>query len=605
MGFIRMGDAGRALDYYGPMTPFKRFKTPTLLLALALAWPLVRAEDEVPKNSALSASMMYELLLAEISAYNEDSGSAFQLMMDAARKDRSDQLYQRAVEIALQARAGDSALQAAQAWSRNLPASKDANRYLLQILIGLNKLGETVEPLKREIAGVPPKERAAAIGQLPRYFVRATDKKLASQVLEQALAGELGSRSNGPAAFAAIGALRVLAEDASGALEAVRKGMALNPKAEEPVQLALALLDAKLPAAEQLVQAHLQQGARPEIHMLYVRKLLEAQRYDDAYKQTLLICSAAPNFSEAWLVRGSLALQNKRLPEAQTSLDTYLQLRQAELKAIAADASSAAASEAEAETDRGLVQAYFLLSDLAELQQRPADAERYLGLIDSPQDALRVRSRRAAMLARQGKLDEGRALIRSTPETVAEDARNKITAEVQLLRDNKQFGLVYQFLTEASQSFPADIDLRYDLAMAAERVDKLEEMEKLLRQVIAEKPDYLHAYNALGYSLADRNMRLPEARVLITKALDFAPNDPFIQDSLGWVEFRSGHLNDALRILRSAYENRQDAEIAAHLGEVLWTMGMQDQARTIWKSGLEQSPDNDTLLQTIKRLGSL
>ena len=140
--------------------------------------------------------------------------------------------------------------------------------------------------------------------------------------------------------------------------------------------------------------------------------------------------------------------------------------------------------------------------------------------------------------------------------------------------------------------------------MAAEKLDKIAEMEKLLRQVIADKPDYHQAYNALGYSLADRKIRLPEARELIQKALEFAPNDPFIQDSLGWVEFRSGNLNKAEQILQAAFQSRPDPEIAAHLGEVLWSMGQQAQARTIWSKGAAQNPDNETLRETMQRLGT-
>lgn len=583
------------MDYYGPMTPFKRIKIPTLLLMLTLAWPMARAEGDPPVNSELSASLMYELMLAEISAYNEDSSSAYQLMLDAAQKDRSDQLYQRAVEIALRARAGESALQAAQAWTRALPASRDGNRYQIQILIGLNKLADTVEPIKRDVASVPVKDRAAAITQIPRYFVRASDKKQAARAVEQALAAELSNTATGPAAYAAIGTMRVLAEDPNGALEAAKKGAALNSEAEEPVQLALALIDPKLPAAEALVVKHLKHSAKPEIRMAYVRRLLEAQRYEDAYAQSLEINTSSPDFPEAWLVRGSLAMQSKNLTEAQTALSTYVQLRRA-----FDSASNTSTSE-----DRGLTQAYFLLAELADQQKQPDEADRLLSLIDSPQEAIRVRSRRAAILARQGKLTEARALIRTTPETAPEDAHNKITAEAQLLRDNKQFELVYDFLKEAVQHEPGDVDLRYDLAMAAEKLDKIDEMEKLLRQVIAEKPDYHHAYNALGYSLADRNLRLPEAKELIQKALKFAPEDPFIQDSLGWVEFRSGHLDEALRILQGAFQARQDAEIAAHLGEVLWRLGLHEQARAIWKTGLEQNKDSDILQDTIKRLDTL
>jgi tetratricopeptide (TPR) repeat protein len=344
-----------------------------------------------------------------------------------------------------------------------------------------------------------------------------------------------------------------------------------------------------------MVLTHLKQGARAEMRMAYVRKLLEAQRYGEADTQVRQLNASAPDFDEAWLVHGSLALQDKNTAEAQAALSRFVQLRLAANRA----------SQTKSEDDRGLAQAYFLLSDLAEQNHQPEEAERYLARIENPQDAIRVHARRAAILARLGKLDEARALIRAAPEYVEEDARTKITAEVQLLRENKQFGLVYSYLQEVVKTHPDDVDLRYDLAMSAEKLDKLDEMEQLLRQVIAEKPQYHHAYNALGYSLADRKLRLPEARELVKKALEFAPTDPFIQDSLGWVEFRSGNLSEAAHILQGAYQSRQDAEIAAHLGEVLWSMGQQDQARAVWKAGLSQNPDNDTLLETIKRLGPL
>jgi tetratricopeptide (TPR) repeat protein len=562
------------------------------MLSLTLSAPAGWAQSGAPVNSDLNASLMYELLVSEMSAANGDASSAYQFMLDAAQKSRSDQLFERAVEIALRARVGDSALQAAQAWSRANPASQDATRYLLQILIGLNKLPETVEPVKRDLARLPSKERAAAISLVPRYYLRSTDKKLAVKVVEQALAPELGNPTTGPAAYAAIGTMRLLASDAEGALDAAKKGAALNTRAEEPVQLALALIDPRLPAAEALVQAHLKAGARPEMHMAYVRKLLDATRYDEAAAEVLQLNASAPDFAEAWLVRGSLALQDKKPEQAKTALDTFVNLR--------LDANRR--NQTEAENDRALTQAYLLLADLAEQNHQPDEALRMLALVETPQDALRVQVRRAAIVAHQGKLEEARALIRSAPESLPEDARTKISAEAQLLRDNKQFQEVYVFLQDAVRRNPDDVDLRYDMAMAAEKLDKVDEMEKLLRQVIAEKPDYQHAYNALGYSLADRKLRLPEARELIKKALAFSPDDPFILDSLGWVEFRSGNLDQALQILEGAFHNRQDAEIAAHLGEVLWSLGRQDQARGVWKDGLAQNPDNDTLLDTIKRL---
>ena len=170
------------------------------------------------------------------------------------------------------------------------------------------------------------------------------------------------------------------------------------------------------------------------------------------------------------------------------------------------------------------------------------------------------------------------------------------------MRESKQFGQAYVVLTSQIAADPDDFDLIYDLAMVAEKLGNLEEMERLLRRVMAGQPEHAHAYNALGYSLAERHIRLPEARELILKALEYAPGDSFIADSLGWVEFKSGNLAAAQRILEEAFRARPDAEIAAHLGEVLWTLGQRDQAVIVWKEGVRINAENETLLETLRRL---
>jgi tetratricopeptide (TPR) repeat protein len=205
-------------------------------------------------------------------------------------------------------------------------------------------------------------------------------------------------------------------------------------------------------------------------------------------------------------------------------------------------------------------------------------------------------------LARQDKLEEARKLIKSLPEKTSDDARQKVAAEIALLRDSKKYKQAYTLLSDAVKRNPNDYEFVYDMAMVAEKLGNLEDMERLLRSVIANKPDYHHAYNALGYSFADRKIRLPESKKLILKALEFAPGDPFINDSLGWVEFRSGNMYEALRILQEAFKAKPDAEIAAHLGEVLWTIGQHEQALATFKEGFRINPENETLLDTLKRL---
>ena len=136
----------------------------------------------------------------------------------------------------------------------------------------------------------------------------------------------------------------------------------------------------------------------------------------------------------------------------------------------------------------------------------------------------------------------------------------------------------------------------------AEKINKLDEMERILRSIIEAKPDYQHAYNALGFALADRNIRLKEARELIVTALEFSPDDPMIIDSLGWVEFRLGNKVAALAILERAYQSKNDPEIGTHLGEVHWSLGQRDKALKLWRDAKKVAPNNEILLETIKRL---
>lgn len=598
------------MDYYSLMHPFPSLVATSLIaVVISISTGISQAQtpgrsvaptastatslerDLSPATSTLDARLFYQLLLGELNVQGNEPGAAFSLILDAARKTNDAAVYERAVNVALQARSGDPALQAARAWKLALPASKEANRYVLQILIGLNRIGESLEPLKLEIAGAAPQDPAIAIAGIPRLYVRATDKKLAASTVEQALADVLGSPTLGAAAWTAIGRMRLDAADTDGTLDAANRALALDPKAEGPVLLALAVMDKKnVSLAEPIVRKHLAGKPTVDVRMAYARALLNAQRYADSVVQLRLVTAEKPDFAQAWLVLGSLELQDKKPLAAEASLKRHV------------DLVLAAGGGPSEEASRSLAQAYLSLAQIAEQRKDLRLAESWLARIDSADEMISAQSRRAAILAAQGKLEDGRKLLRSLPEKNPADARMKLMAEVQLLRDNKQFKPAYELLDKTSRSGEVDYDLLYELAMLAEKLGQLDESERLLRQVIAGKPDFHHAYNALGYSLAERNVRLPEARALILKALESAPDDPFITDSLGWVEFRSGNLAEALRILQVAYKSRPDAEIAAHLGEVLWVSGQRDQALAIWREGAALNADNETLLETLKRL---
>ncbi len=545
--------------------------------------------------SAMSGKLFYQLLIGELTVQGGDPGAGFALILDAARKTNDAQLYQRATEIALQSRSGDAALQAAQAWKQAQPLSREANRYVLQILITLNRISDTVGPLKTGIEMASPAERNLAISAVVQTYARVNDKKLASSVAESGLAGYLGNPATAGAAWTTVGRMRLAAGDAAGALDAAQKGQALDARYDGPVLLALELMevmDPKLPQAEVLVKKYLadNSNATPEIQMGYARALLDAQRYAEASGQLQAIVRDKPDFAIAHLVLGSLQLQDNQLIQAQASLERYVALAQKQ-----------AEQSAQKESDRGLTQAYLQLAQIAEKRKDLPTAESWLNKIDSSDDMLQAQARRASILAGQGKLAEGQQLIRSLPERKPGDARLKLMAEVSMLRDLKQYQMAYELLAGAIVKSPNDADLVYDQAMMAEKLGNMADMERLLRRAIEIKPDSPNAYNALGYSLADRNVRLIEARDLIRKALVYAPTDPFIQDSLGWVEFRLGNRAEALKILTAAFKAKSDPEIAAHLGEVLWALGQRDKALAIWREGVLLNPENATLVETLKR----
>jgi predicted Zn-dependent protease len=541
------------------------------------------------EQSTLDASLFYQLLLGELNALNGQPGDAFALTLDAARKTNDPRLYERAVNLALQARSGEPALQAARAWAKALPKSREANRYVLQILIGLNRLGETIEPLKRELASAEGKDKADVISVIPRFYARASDKKLAAATVETALADQLTSPTLGAAAWTTVGRMRIEAGDTAGVFEAAKKGHAIDEQADGPALLALTLMSSRHPQAEAIVRKYMQGKPQIDTRMSYARILLEAQRYAESSAQLQVVTTERPDYPPAWLILGTLELQEKKNAAAERSLRRYVDLMKAN-------------NSPTPEAARGLVQAYLSLAQLAEQRADYTQANEWLDRIDNAEDMISAQSRRAAILAKQGKLEEGRKLLRDLPAKTPADTRQKLMAEVQLLRDNKQLKLAYDLVAAQTLINPLDYDLLYDQAMLAEKIGELPEMERLLRRVIAGKPTYQHAYNALGYSLAERNVRLPEAKQLIVKALEFAPDDPFIQDSLAWVEFRSGNLPEALRILQAAFKAKPDAELAAHLGEVLWASGKRDQAMAIWREGVALNASNETLQETLKRL---
>jgi len=565
----------------------------------ALAQVVAKAiTDEPPTHSALDAPLFYQLLLGEMELRGGEAGTAYEVMLDAARRTRDDTLFRRAVEIALQARAGEQALAATNAWRTAKPESSEALRYQVQLLTALNRGVEAADPLRVLLATASAAERPGIIAVLPRLFQRATDRRATATLLEQVLQPYLDAPDTRTPSRVALGRSWLAAGEPPRALALAERALADEPLAPGPVLLALELL-ATTPAAERLVLGYLEQPkAETTVRLAYVRALTSAQRYTDAVAQLERATRDQPEVAPPWLSLGALWLELRKPVEAEQALKRYVQLAEAAPAAAPAEEDDDETPRA----DRGLVQAWLMLAQAAEQRSDFAAAERWLQRVDNPQRALEVQTRRASMLARQNKIGEARELIRRVPERTPDDARAKLLAEAQVMRDAKRWREAHDVLASANERFAGDADLLYEQAMAAEKLDRLTDMERLLKRVIELKPDHHHAYNALGYSLADRKLRLPEAHSLIKKALDLSPGDPFITDSLGWAEYRMGNRGEAIRLLRTAYGARPDPEIAAHLGEVLWVDGQRDEARRVLRDAKVRDATNEVLRETLARL---
>ena len=506
------------------------------------------------------------------------------MIFEAARKSGDPALYKRAVEVALAARSGTSALESAKAWKKAHPTSQEANSYVLQIQIALNQVVESVTTLRSSISLLPPEQQAAAIMGVPQIYSQVKDKELANAVVEQALNPFTSQESTAGVTWTTIGRMRILAKKLPQAMEAAKLALAKSPDAPEPAMLALELFSLGESQAEDMVLKALEKVGQQSLQLSYARVLIDNQRLNDALVQLKKLSQDMPDFSDVWLLLGAVQIEQTQDTDAKASLLRFLDL------------------EKEKQEVRGLSQAYLMLSQIELRAKNSAQAESWLNKIDDPEQLTQVQVQRANLIASKGDINKARALIAQLPTNTPQAKRGRLQAEVKLLRDYKKYDDAYQVLIKASKEDIDDLDLRYEVAMMAEKLGRLDEMEKLLRSIIEAKPDYQHAYNALGFSLADRNIRLPEARELIVKALEFAPEDPYIVDSLGWVEFRMGNKLSALAILERAYNNRPDVEIAVHLGEVHWSLGQQDKARKIWRDAMRIDQNNELLQQTLKRL---
>jgi len=541
--------------------------------ALSVACGLALAQ---PQPSDLSEPTLYEFLLGEIAVQRGDFELAAKTYLDLAKRTGDARVARRAVEVANQGNLNDLALEAARAWYDIEPTSAHALQVLGAMLVAAKRVDEA-GPVLEKLLTAEGVNRENAFMQLNRLLAGNADKATNLRVIR----GLAAKYPQLPQAHFAVGQAAAIAGEDAAAVSAARQALALRPDWELAAMLEAQVLQKKSAAeAAKSLGAFVEKNPNArEARLNYARVLVLDKRLPEARKQFEAVANANPQNPDVIYAVGLLAFQLKDYKAAEGYMKRVLGLNYRDPDAVR-----------------------YLLGQIAEEQKQWPQAIQYYDSIKGSDHELPARMRTANALAKQGKVDDALVYLRRVADEHPDDEPQLIVAEAQILRDANRSQDAFKLLSEALDKQPDQPDILYDLALTAEKLERFDLLETHLRKLIQVKPDHAHAYNALGYSFAERNIRLAEARKLIEKALEISPEDYFIIDSLGWVLYREGDLKGAARELRRAYGGRPDAEIGAHLGEVLWTLGERDEARRVWEESLKSGPDNETLQKTIKRL---
>lgn len=565
----------------------RRFRTTLLVVVSGLAagggmQNALAAEptQAISESKGLTSDVLFKYLAAEIAAQRGDLGLAASLFMELAQATQEPRLAERAAKAAIYSNSPATAVKAITLWVEMDPDSLEAQQAGMQLLVSSGKLNEAKPYLERLLK----KEDTRANGflYLNGLFARQVDKA-AVLALVQALAAPYPELAE---AHLTIANAAWAAKDEALALNELKKAESLRPGWELAAIMKGQMLQVQsAEAALNFYQAYLAQyPTSNEVRLNYARLLLTMKRNQDAKVALIEISKHAGDNPEILTVIGLISSQNAEYKEA----DSYL------LKALTITQQRPESEQ----TKQKIEQLYVYLGQNAEHRNQDDQAQSYYEKVGPGSRYLDARTLLANLMVKKQGVDAAILMLDRMDGLTGPQQASLAQAKAQILNRAKRYDEAYKTLEQAVATLPNTPELVYDFAMTAERLQKLEVMEKQLRKIIVMKPDFAAAYNALGYSFADRNIHLDEAKTLIEKALMLSPEDYYILDSMGWVKYRLGELMQALEYLEKAYQVRKDPEIAAHLGEVLWKQGREAEALTTWDEALKESPDNETLVNT-------
>ncbi|MFZ1900237.1 MAG: tetratricopeptide repeat protein [Azonexus sp.] len=523
----------------------------------------------------LLARAVFQSLVGELALQRGEMELGVSAWADLARRTRDPEVIARATEVAAATRQYELALELTRLWLEVEPGSSKARQTESTLLLLANRLDD----LAPQLAGLLEQDKANVAGNLMhlnRMLNRHSDKKAVQRLIDRVATpyDEL------PEAHFAMGLAAANADDLMRAQGEFHKALQQRPDWES-AELAYAQLLARTSpssAIESLNEFLARKPDARDARLTLARLLISERNYDAARAQFDRLLKDSPDNPDVVYPVAMLALQQGDTAGARAQFEKLL-------KSDFPDKSTV----------------HFFLGQIEEEQKKPDLALEHYRQVTAGDQYIAARGRAAQILMQQGKPDEARELLRITRGSTPAEKTQLILAEAQLLREAGRGDESYALLEAALAKQPDNPELLYETALAAERQGKPQVLEKHLGHLLKLKPDHAHALNAFGYSLAERNIRLAEAHKLITQALALAPQDPFIMDSMGWVLFRQGKLPEALKTLETAYGIKADPEIAAHLGEVLWTLGRKDDAVRIMNEAAKKNPDSEVLAAALKK----
>ncbi len=536
---------------------------------------ITRVEPVRPKV-ALTEELLYKLLIAEFAGHRGLLDISIQNYLDLARTTRDHRIVERAARIAVFARNDAAALAAARLWVELDPRNPDPHQVLAVMKLRAGDVEQAALHLQ-DIFAYSDGEMDEKLWMIANLLGSENDKEAVLDVMEKLVA----SQDNSAAALYAFAHVAAKLDDLERSRELLEATLALTPDNDNAALSYISILQRL--GREQEASAWLEQelaqreGNDFTLRMAYARSLMESKQYDKALNQFELLATREPGNPDVLYALGLLYLQSNRLDDSESLFKKL-------------------SEQGGNQTDV----ANYYLGRIAEEKRHYDEASAWYQGVHKGEHYFDAQVRLAMLLARKGEVEQARNHLNSIRKQNGQQALIIVQAEGELLIQAEQYEEAIAVYTKALGD-QYDADLLYSRAMAAEKIGRLDMVETDLRTILEHEPDHAQALNALGYTLADATDRHAEAYELIKKALELRPSDFYILDSMGWVLYRLGRLDEAVEYLRMALKKRQDPEIAAHLGEVLWVRGEREQAKEVWEAALEQTPEDTRLLDVIER----